>query len=1461
MLKNIRRTYILAVAVIGLLAVALYSTYAMFTANVDLADVSITPNVTLDAKLLEYEQLTIPKNEYKIIELNVANDYNSELHYGAWYEMINPTTTDNVIIAKYSESQDETSGTIGQNITKKIKVIIYNKNNEDITLNIGIGSNIDENLNLGDNRHIIQDTYTVVKANITPDNTGTLNTKEQVILQNSDAIFNVTPNGNYEISNVSCTGDQTASYVGNTVTVANVAKTTTCTITMKEKTYTVNASLNPSEAGQLDKNTQTVTTGQTATFKVTPTDGYEINNVTCTDNNNATFNGATVTVSNVTSDTTCIINMKLKTYTVYISADNSTIKDGTKVNNIVKNGSFEDGNANWTLENASVVTAQHSHGSKSLQLNGGTTPVTPMSKQTLSPKSPVLNHKYYGRLMFLSSADFSTSDNRYEWYSGDGPNKNLVFANKSDKTTSWKLLSNIQWVTENTYLSNDWYIRNFQVNANSNSYVDELMIIDLTDSFGSGNEPKKEWLDNIIPYFETSGSVSSSNVVHGNTTKFTITPDTGYEIDKYSCTNATITASENEYTISGINQNTKCNVTTKKKTYNITTTITPSNGTTVSPSSTTVKHGETSEIFKITPKTGYQVSFVNCTNGEAKLSGTNFTVENVTGNSECTITMELKSYKVSASVSSNGSVTPSSKTVTHGSNATFTVNPNDDYEIDKVTCSNNQNASFSGNTVTVKSVTNETSCTITMKKKTYTVTAQIRPQDAATVSGGNTKTVSHGLSTSFSISPNTDYQYLSVSGTGCSISGTTLNVSSVTEEVTCVVSYFKSLTQDITNLNYTGDVQIYKVTEAGYYRLEVWGAEGGYRSSSIYSGKGGYSYGTVYLEKDTMLYIYAGGSGNSGTCSNSICTGGFNGGGYRHTYKGGGGASDVRIGSDDYYSRVIVAGGGGSDGASTKKGQYGGGETGGSSSEDYSSVRGSGGKGGTQTYSGYSTSYTIETQTTTGLNSSKLENYAGGFGFGGGGVSYRNGYGGAGGGGWYGGSGNVPDSSSDNDRGGGGGSGFVYTSTTPSTTLPSGYKLTDKYQLTSAATIGGYKSFNSPSGSQETGHTGNGYVRITKDKLTVNVSVSPSDSANITGDSSKITHHGENIEFIITPKEGYKYFMAEGCTYDENTNTATVSNVTQDTTCIVRFRGKTNIDTIFDKCQTGGWKDNTEPGLYEDGNGNCRYVGAGPNNWIKFNDDMYQIIGIFNENTHGKKGEYLLKLIYPDILIAAAYGAHNIDETSGTYSNYSSDWTGSKHSSPSSAYLLLNEYFYNAADSSTKYGACENWTYFNNGNADKSKNCDTMVVYGIKEKYRNYIENTAIWYLYGLSSTYFTKKDVYQCERGGYNCTAPYEATTQAPIGLIYLTDYLYASGYSSNTASLTNSAFYYENWLYQGSVWVLSPYNVNSASITSFDNSYLFSSNYPYFGNGLLPTFYLKSDVKVTGGDGTFNNPYTISY
>lgn len=266
----------------------------------------------------------------------------------------------------------------------------------------------------------------------------------------------------------------------------------------------------------------------------------------------------------------------------------------------------------------------------------------------------------------------------------------------------------------------------------------------------------------------------------------------------------------------------------------------------------------------------------------------------------------------------------------------------------------------------------------------------------------------------------------------------------------------------VMNFDYTGSVQTATLAP-GTYKLECWGAQGGNGSSNGNSninavgGLGGYSVGTITLSKTQKVYIYSGGKGQtkSNTGSYSTVNGGFNGGGSNYTCGSGGsggGGSDIRIGTDSLYARVIVAGGGSGTGW-TIKGAAGGGILG---------------------LSNYNSSYN-STQTAGGIAYTSAYNImptAGTFGIGGNGSGSSEG-GSGGGGGWYGGGG------AGYTGGSSGGSGYVYTSVTASN-YPNGCLLNSSYYLSNAQTIAGDQSFPAPSGSTETGHSGNGHVKITK---------------------------------------------------------------------------------------------------------------------------------------------------------------------------------------------------------------------------------------------------------------------------------------------------------------------------------------------------------------------------------------------
>lgn len=284
------------------------------------------------------------------------------------------------------------------------------------------------------------------------------------------------------------------------------------------------------------------------------------------------------------------------------------------------------------------------------------------------------------------------------------------------------------------------------------------------------------------------------------------------------------------------------------------------------------------------------------------------------------------------------------------------------------------------------------------------------------------------------------------------------------------------ITGDILNCPYSGSaIQI--TLPKGTYELECWGAQGGdsARKAEGLGGRGGYAKGTINLNTETVLYLLSGGKGSATTEKTVQQGGGFNGGGHgtstsvTYTSTGGGGASDIRIGQNSLYARVIVAGGGGggyayktSNTENYAEGGYGGGTSGsdgvnkGSNTTSFLP-----GKGGTQLAPGDSYYGTAS------ADSSRSE-YAG-FGYGAN-AKINASYSVGGGGGWWGGG-------SARRSGGGGGSGYVYNASSASN-YPSGCLLNSEHYLSDTMLLGYGSMWSSPDGTTESGHTGDGYIRI-----------------------------------------------------------------------------------------------------------------------------------------------------------------------------------------------------------------------------------------------------------------------------------------------------------------------------------------------------------------------------------------------
>lgn len=260
--------------------------------------------------------------------------------------------------------------------------------------------------------------------------------------------------------------------------------------------------------------------------------------------------------------------------------------------------------------------------------------------------------------------------------------------------------------------------------------------------------------------------------------------------------------------------------------------------------------------------------------------------------------------------------------------------------------------------------------------------------------------------------------------------------------------------------------------------------------------------------------------------------------------------------------------------------------------------------------------------------------------------------------------------------------------------------------------------------------------------------------------------------------------------------------------------------------------------------GNIRYYGKDPNNYIYFNCDDYtnqsettcekwKIIGVFE----GK-----LKITKADSL--------------GNYSwNYTSTGEGNANWNSSTLMTVLNNGYYNNSD---------NVTYYNNSSNAKTINYATDGL-GIKnEKTRNMISDST-WYI-GSFSTGVYPNAIYGYEQGFERCTTcTGEAIWNGKIAIPSASDYGFASDLrvcDKNMNKYNDENCIKTNWLYKGvKTWLLTTHNEYPNYAWCIDaTGSINNDERVQYSYAVHPTLYLNADLEFNEiGDGTATNPYQI--
>ena len=374
-------------------------------------------------------------------------------------------------------------------------------------------------------------------------------------------------------------------------------------------------------------------------------------------------------------------------------------------------------------------------------------------------------------------------------------------------------------------------------------------------------------------------------------------------------------------------------------------------------------------------------------------------------------------------------------------------------------------------------------------------------------------------------------------------------------------------------------------------------------------------------------------------------------------------------------------------------------------------------------------------------------------------------------------------------------------------------------------------------------------------------------SGSVDTASKDVTYNGTYGELPTATREGHEFL---GWFTDASSGTQVIEttpvSITANQTLYAHWKELTLKDlcqnTTLATCLKDNYKiagltkiDHEATGNQSYATTEYRYQGKTPNNYITFNDEsgVWRVIGVFETETLNGSGytkEYKVKLVRNTMQkVAWDY------KSSSTYEN---DWT------TSTLMTLLNSGpYYNRTAGSTKL-ECSMGDLF----GDDQELCD-YTSNGLTNAAKSQISTTK-WYLGNITRGTDGKdsKGTYEEERST-NIHSGHKQTWDGKVGLIYPSDYMYASStcYSSGIIGYNydGSTCKANDWLWEDA-WTSTSYNYYTISvdisnvISAILVSYGSIGGDAIYGNShIRPSVYINASVLYTSGTGTLSDPFTI--
>ena len=280
-----------------------------------------------------------------------------------------------------------------------------------------------------------------------------------------------------------------------------------------------------------------------------------------------------------------------------------------------------------------------------------------------------------------------------------------------------------------------------------------------------------------------------------------------------------------------------------------------------------------------------------------------------------------------------------------------------------------------------------------------------------------------------------------------------------------------------------------------------------------------------------------------------------------------------------------------------------------------------------------------------------------------------------------------------------------------------------------------------------------------------------------------------------------------------------------------------------------------------------RYRGASPKNYVTFNNETWRILGVFPTDDGTGNIENRIKLIRNESI-----GKDSWDEGTTAYNYTKNDnlMLLQDNNKLKAEYLEKTNKYDVMLTAPDACGGVNNWAR----PASLNTELNTTYLNSLDSTSKSMI-GQAKYYLGGYESSSILTQDMYSYERkisgtAYYNDTNPNNWIGE--IGLMYVSDYGYASSNCNNSTNLESCNN--QNWL--NNIISLNTNYPDSWTITASLEDYYRRTVSSFYvnnqgvsdmyvcgmdsGKQIFPTVYLKSNVLITGGDGTSSNPYKLS-